>query len=415
MKIKKFILSVLIITLFAALASFLGACSQGPDYSGLTKVVFELEGGTYKNSKNAVVHYYDLKEGERVHITAPDVLTGNRTIERSGYTLGGWYTVKDGDGNYSQKWDFEEDTIGTEGVTLYAGWEKLGNHTYGLYYKEGGKDVKLGEYPAKEGDYFRDSKKLFNRRGYTIIRYTDENGNTWNDRFTHPGGATDTEVKVYAEYIEGDYAIVSTAAQLNAASGENIYLLNDIDCKNGKDFTGFSSKTVTGQNGGRTLFAYTHTFLGNGHKISNVTLGYFNARADLMSDDVLGEDFFAVSLFGKLDGAEVKDVTFENVTADLDFGFIGTKKVYVAPLAIYAKDSTVEGVKVSGSFKVSVLPNAFDREEDFISAEDTLTIESLNSNSSITNGTAEFAEDVQQISAAAGINVLNNSTRKKEE
>ena len=79
MKAKKFLLGVLLI-LMAVLCV---GCSSGRSYEGKTKVIFELEGGTYQNCVRPIVQYYDFKEGTQNLIVEPTQLS-KAEITRSG-------------------------------------------------------------------------------------------------------------------------------------------------------------------------------------------------------------------------------------------------------------------------------------------------------------------------------------------
>ena len=118
MKIKKFLLGALLV-LMAVLCV---GCSASKNYDGKTKVVFELEGGTYQNCVRPIVHYYDFEDGTQNLIVEPSVLS-NAEITKSGYHIEGWYQTKTQEGDevvYSDKWDFATDKVDENGITLYA-------------------------------------------------------------------------------------------------------------------------------------------------------------------------------------------------------------------------------------------------------------------------------------------------------
>ena len=59
MKIRWKILSLLLILSLICLTS----CKKDDLIEGKVKIVYELEGGKYKNSSSQIVHYYDFKPG----------------------------------------------------------------------------------------------------------------------------------------------------------------------------------------------------------------------------------------------------------------------------------------------------------------------------------------------------------------
>lgn len=143
------------------------------------------------------------------------------------------------------------------------------------------------------------------RNGYTLIGLFDENKNPWNSNFTHPGGETDTAVKVYAKYLEGDYTVVRTATELKiAANGNNnIYIANDIDMQ---------GESLSFKN-------FTKEFLGNNCTISNFVLSYSSTKDSLVSDyEDNSKNSLSISLFGDTNGAKICDVNFTGVTVDVD-------------------------------------------------------------------------------------------------
>lgn len=346
MKIKKFF--VLLICLSVALGC---ACSETPNYEGKAKIVFNLEGGTYQNSQRAITHYYPIDQSGATLICDPESLT-DETIERSGYHIEGWYKTKTQNGDqveYLDKWNFESDKVGSEGVTLYAKWALNISFTYNVcYFNQNGEKVILGEYPVKAGEKFDDYANYAKRRVdgvYTPLGYVDENGNPWNEEFTHPGGEESLAIDVFVEYIEGRFEIVTTAKELKMATRDNIYLMADID---------MGGETLSFEN-------YKGKFYGNGHTISNFTINYDAGKNGLEEDmEDSSQNSLYVSLFGNTKDAEIKNVTFENVSINVSTFYSLTYKIYVAPLAINAQNTTFENVNFSGSCIVTKLPSGMD-------------------------------------------------------
>lgn len=127
---------ILIIILSASLL-LLAGCDDVVQYEGV-KVVFMLEGGTFQNGEGSVVYYYQFPEGAQ-NLIRPleDFASDDDDLVKNGYDLEGWYltkkTDKDGNVSYTDKWNFDTDTVDAEGVTLYACWKKTSQvHLPGL-------------------------------------------------------------------------------------------------------------------------------------------------------------------------------------------------------------------------------------------------------------------------------------------
>lgn len=369
---------VLVIALImVALASLLVACNSSTNYDGMTEVVYELEGGTYKNCELPIHQYYDFKEGTTNLIFDPQKLSRTDVL-KDGYKFIGWFKTKTVDGTkvtYSDEWDFKKDRVGTNGVTLYAKWELVVKYAYRLCYidENGEKQYILDdndlpcEYSVKPGDVFDDFMKYGDLRfGYTALvgekdgirnqgYYLDKEFTEPVEGTVHPGGEEDTIIDVYPKYIKGIYSLVRTASELLDALESNIYLLNDIDM--GGEELAFGN--------------YTRTLLGNGHTISNFKVKYPALRNSLKFDyeDNVDKAAVYVGIFGGLNGATIKDVTFTGGKLVIDKGAIDfIKKIYIAPLAVIVEESTIENVKIDFEYTIVLLPNNkdFNFEEDFV-------------------------------------------------
>ena len=340
MKLRKILLGVL----FLIISAFCVGCTSNQTHAGKTKVVFELEGGTYQNCVRPIVHYYDFKDGTQNLIVEPTSFSGAQ-IEKANYHIEGWYKTKtenDGEVVYSDKWDFETDKVDNTGVTLYAYWKKNTTYSYEVCYRNtDGSETVLGSYEVSAGDTFDDYLNYAKKRyGYTAIGFKTATGEDWAQSYTHPGGEESLAVQVFVEYIEGNYSLVRTLDDLKKNKKNNIYLLADIDLQ-GEAFS-FDN--------------YNKTFIGNGHTISNFKINY-DART---LTEVDGENnCLCISLFGNTKGAVIKDVNFENVQVNVITGSTKTKKIYVTPLATSMTETTVENVAFTGTFGYTELPTNF--------------------------------------------------------
>lgn len=333
MKRKKLYLFLLVFVFFLGLSG----CKKTEERNGAS-AIFYLNGGTCQNNSHRIINYYDnAKEGEEVYIANPGTLYRNE-ITRDGYVLEGWYrTMNDNATSFQDKWDFEKDKMGHDGVNLYARWVPNIVYSFDLYYRDA-PDKLIHSYKVKsEGTKFSDYLNKSVRPNYTCIGFEDEFGNKGND-IVHPGGEQSLAVKVYADYIEGSYRVVSTARELAAAKSENIYLTADIDF--GGDEFKFSD--------------YTKLFVGNGHKISNfkIVANPVDIEADLEGNNTIGNIY--VSIFHQIKGATIENVSFENVEFLIEKDATRVQNVYFAPLAAKIENSKIQNVQVSGTVSVTI-------------------------------------------------------------
>lgn len=375
MKFKRAAIYLLCALAICIFAGGLVSCSGGQnEYDGV-KVVFELEGGTFKNSKRAIVYYYDLKEDASALLKRPEEYDTRYSVIRQGFHIVEWCKTRtenaDGSISYSDPWDFAHDTVSgsEESVTLYAVWATDVIHTYEIcYVEEDGSVSVVYTYEVSEGDAFRDrfenantrngytAERVMNENGELVIGYYDEDGNPWDPSFTHPGGEESLAIRVFVRYIEGTFTYVTTASELTSAvaRGQNIYLYNDIDFE-GKDFSGFKNAT-SGK--------YSATLKGNGHSIKNFNLSYAQGASNLVNDNDFGTNALCISLFGILENATVENVSFEDVTIAIRANFSQIRAVYVAPIGVKAVNSKVENVSFSGSITCERLLDGISEEEE---------------------------------------------------
>lgn len=243
MKFRKPILAIILVLSALCLSLLcLTGCDDTDIYANRVKVVFKLEGGTYRSTQSDVVYYLGEKDGTSKKIYDPVSVSGEKMINAE-YKFVGWFRDRIEDGDkvvYRNKWDFELDRVGDDGITLYACWRR---YTYNVCYRDDdGSLVVLGEYTVSEGEPFEDyDNYASNRTGYTSLDiYRTESGEMWDENFTHPGGDEDLAVNVVVEYLKGDYKLVRTARELRASRNGNIYLMNDIDF-GGEKFAGFGN------------------------------------------------------------------------------------------------------------------------------------------------------------------------------
>ncbi len=383
---RKSIIILFVLALLLTLSVFFVACNEDVSVEDQTKVVFEMEGGSYKNCEGSIVYYYPLKEGEEHLIVAPKTLTaGKDDVTREGFVLKGWFKTKEEvDGNviYSDEWDFDKDKIvAGEGVTLYAKWKSVVSYTYKLCYRDGDQDIDLWSYEVEEGESFSDYLDHRNdRSGYTFLKFVDQNGTDWDESFKHPGGDEDVEIKVYASYIDGEYELVKTAKELKSAAtkGRNIYLLNDIDL----DGASLSFKK-----------GYSGIFAGNGFTVSNFELSYSDGKYDLIEDyEDDSKNSLMISLFGETENAVISDVSFVDVKLNISTTNSLIYKIYVAPISVKGGVS-LNNVSFDGTYSISKLPKGF-IQDDVIDSDKIIIAENtpwiIKGDSKCENGSFSF-------------------------
>ena len=353
---KKILLLIPLFLLFV-----LVSCDTGEKYEGKGRVIFYLEGGSCQNTTERFSQYYDFAEGvEEILIYDPNVIITDPKdqVIRNGYHIEGWYQTKNTSGDevtYSDRWDFATDKITKEGVTLYAKWERNVTYTYALYYiNSEGEEVKIDSYVSKVGAKFNDLL-LKNKTvdGYTSLGYVDQNGNPWDTSFVMPEADTNTEIKVYLDLIEGEYTVVKKASELSSAIKQNkdIYLANDID---------FDGKAISFDD-------YSGLLEGNGHKIYNATYSVSKEKGDIntaLKGDINNPDgsaktFLYVSTFYELNGATIQNVSFEDITFKIDTKNTKITDIIIAPLAIKAKDATINNVSLDVEIVLTTTLNCY--------------------------------------------------------
>ena len=165
-KIKLF--GILLLIALCAACVFTGCGNSGN--MGI-KVTYKLCGGTFLNGEDKVEVYYRFSEGAaRLIRPLPINDDSQDEVERLGYVFGGWYT----DEEYTSEWDFGYDTVGDEGVTLYAKWDREIEYLYNVGYMKDGEFVGVAAIEASRYLTFKDSldklvKAADSLAGHTLI------------------------------------------------------------------------------------------------------------------------------------------------------------------------------------------------------------------------------------------------------
>lgn len=284
-----------------------------------------------------------------------------------GYYLDGWYTAKVGENGeplrdtetgmvvLDAEWDFETMRV-TEDITLYAKLIRVAVMRYvdaDLYATDPEKAVLKEKKDMPDTVINKPSSALApKKKGYTLLEYYKDSACT--ELFAWPYTVTTEDVNVYVKFIEGDWQLVKDADGLKKAlskSGNNIYLLNDIDYQ--------GNEWVYGE--------YNGKFNGNGYSIKNVNF------ERTCTKDIVGCGLF--SILGEK--ANIYDVKFENVTIKFKVAFeMGEyKSGFLAYTA--KKGAKITNVTVSGTLDCDYGSNKMSSATKWI-ANDESTSENCN-------------------------------------
>lgn len=357
------------------------------DEQGYTvSVRFDANGGVFAGTNDVyVVDVFRADEGEIKLLTPDDARRQENafTITRSYYYLAGWYQTRelrtDEAGRplddygalcsqsgrpqgyiYNDRWDFDRDRLTPDQakassadntMTLYAAWipyvnyELYAQNTASGAWERVGEpiqaiDLELPKWNASTGKL--DSQKFPTRDGYTFDKaYTDQDltqpitetlkGNYNEERgiLSHNG-----TVKIYTEWLTGEWFHIYNAKQFysNAKADGHYVLHADLD------FAGQIWKPNL------TSTPFTGSIIGNGHKISNINV---LQSAGANERQVYG------GLFGQItEQAELRDVTFENVSYTLVEGSRAPISYFGLLAGEIADGATISGVSVSGKLKI---------------------------------------------------------------
>lgn len=384
-RIKILIVSVLCI--LAAGCLLVGCKGKSANNKVGTKVVYCLEGGSFMNSTSDIVVYYQFPNDNLRKIPYKET-TNYETVpkldskqagefEKSGCYIEGWYRVKNEDGTYEGKWDFDDPVPTKEELSetngefrLYAKWDKNIIYTYDLGYLENDEFKSVKTVRVKWGltfKYNRESilKAADNYEGHTPTgNFTDLDGNPFDENHKFEKAKTDQTVRVVVDYIEGVYKIINTREDIESSNGEYegraLYLVNDIDfgTVDGEeitkaDFNFYSLFTVNAEGKPK----YTGIVGANGEvkKIKNFKMTIDQYAIDVITKDPSNEKLmtFQGGIFGKdIKGLTFKDVSIEGVSVTLDLGVNNDKDgsivgAYFAPVAYSISECSFENVSVA--------------------------------------------------------------------
>lgn len=358
-KRRKLVLCILIAVLSALGIFVFTACAHDyteADYKAMgftVAVTYDFQGGTYKKQKTARIL---IKPNSKL----PDLSIEN-TPSREGYSFKGFYlpktdangkVEKDANGKVivsDEAWDFDNRTIGDKDLTLYAKW--WDNYKVNLHYgidKETKEDyVKQISLPCnRDGSPTALKADALNVDGYTFVSYNLVENSTNEETalmefpyaFNETAFSDKRSIEVWSEWLEGEYILVRSKDDLTISTVNettNYYLLADIDMEGSAyDNDGDMQKTKIPK-------YYSGRFVGNGHTISNFKM---TLRAVDRTYDSFG-------LFRTLrDGAEITDVTFDNVAVSYYLSNANIQSYYLGLLAGQSSGKVnVKNVKFTSS------------------------------------------------------------------
>ena len=309
-------------------------------------VKYDANGGLFTDNTTVIMDSYNISDmttnsqGQvEIALLPPDDAgrgTDAFAPRNNGYFLAGWYSrrveITDEAGNisytYEGKWDFENDrfsvdpagdyTAAEPQLTLYAAWIPLFNiELYALdtgeqistmtfdptvtdevlvpVWDESTGTVKMNGFPERDGFTFNGA-------------FYDEDGTNavTTETIAHPGvidaetgTASDISMKLYVDYLEGDWYHIYNAEQFadNASLKGNYILHADLDFSDEIWPTALMYGNFSG------------TIDGNGHTIRNIDLRQTNNSK------------VNAGLFGNLtENVMLQNVTFDNASFTIEAG-----------------------------------------------------------------------------------------------
>lgn len=305
MKNKFYKLIVTILTLIVA-GSFFVACTEKEGEKKYDHLVtFDYNVGNLGEGFDN--QYLGVMDGSVVAIK-PGYSDAYKEASLKDYYIEGWYTAKtdsegkvivgeDGRVVLEEKWDFENNTV-SGNITLYANFVQQA----ALIITGGDKDVTYTGLPGATKT--KPSAVLAPKKaGYTFLGYYADAQYTqeFSWPYTFEAGVT---TYVYARFMEGEWAMVSTAEEFTLAlsAKKNIYVTDNID------FTG--KKWPKGM-------TYGGEIAGNGYTLSNINL-------ELEASKSFKDNF---GLFGMLTAtANLHDFKIDNAKISFtDGGFVSVE------------------------------------------------------------------------------------------
>lgn len=338
-------------------------------------VKFDANGGFFTTNTSVIVDSFnisDLKADSTGKVQLPliapdDPARGKDAFApvNNGYFLAGWYAQKTAtnfDGQqgytYNKKWDFSKDRVEVSNtanhasaepvLTLYAVWVPLfevqihdlasGDYLSTITFNPL-ETVSLNLPTWDEETGAIEMFKFPNRNGYTFNgAYLDAEGSmpVNGETLVHTGRmdyetgvAIGHSMKLYVDWMEGEWFYISTAEQFvkNASINGN-YVIND-----DLDFSDVIWPTVLMYGG------FNGTIQGNGHTFSNIKLEQTNNSK------------LNAGLFGTLtDKADISDLNLDNVAFTIKAGTRVVGTCFGLLAGTVSDSANLSGVTITNSF-----------------------------------------------------------------
>ena len=366
-----FTLLLLVTVLFVAGCSQEATPYQINDADGYNvSVRFDANGGFFGTNTTVIVDSYDISNMPKnssgkveIPLLAPDNEARGidaYAAQNPGYFLAGWYTQRTETAEgyaYGGKWNFAEDRLSVDPaaassaensvLTLYAVWvpkfqiefcdlesgESLGVYEFSPV---SGEDILVPHWDENTGAI--EMYKFPQKDGYTFAgAYYDAEGTQPVDTpaVEHPGtideatgAAENASMKLYLDWTEGEWYRIYTVEQFldNASVSGNYEILADLD------FEGeiWPTSLMYGN--------FTGSIVGNGHTFRNITVEQTNNSKT------------NAGLFGYLaEGAEIRDLTLENVTFTVKSGTRVAGTCYGLLAGTISDQAVLENITILGS------------------------------------------------------------------
>ncbi len=380
MQAKKIFKLIAAAVMLAAVVAVTVSCDSNNRYKKLDKsgytvsVTFDPGDGEIKGTNSLITDVFNLDDytvgadGKiNISLLPPDSTLRDPanplTVTKNEHFLAGWYTERTpiDPGNpergytYSGKWDFDKDRLSLDPdgdytsaenqLTLYAAW--IPYYEFEIYsvddngstallskhkginlavpkWVEGKAEISMGSFPKRSG-YTLDAVYL--DRECTMLAGENVTGGYDEEC----GTVTVSKVKLYTTWNEGTYYKIYTADDLrsNADANATYELMCDIDFSKTRWSSTFQNSKFSG------------TIIGNGHKISTVTVNTTAATNK------------SIGLFGQItEKAVIKDVIFENITHLIDTGRVVTDATLGLLTGSVSDGATIENVTVGGKILI---------------------------------------------------------------
>ncbi len=323
-------------------------------YDGYASVTYNLEGGIYRGSSEAVKVYYNVSEGSTQNVGKTlDSIDNNNINPYGDYVLKGWY-YKDENGN---KVSFTSNyKLGhNEQLNVYADWGRKITFTWEFKANVEGKDVVLASYDyAQPGD----TLSVDTNRLKTLQNALLENNYTYNGSFEYnsktysidelnqivmPDSTENHTETIYVDCIDGRYKIINTLAELNAALKsdmiyeddiyyDGIYVNSDIESTTNINFAQLSGNKD-----------HTIKLIGNNHTISYSCTTSSNG----VSGSIDNVSYKFGTIFNQVSYWDIENVNF-NVTCTAN-----VRNSAIVGFAMNVNNTTINNVNVNFNYKIS--------------------------------------------------------------